>query len=851
MVAGSSFDDAVQVVDEPLVNKGKGREIPPTLPPLTFEPSALYGKEGWPSPGLMTPTPGPSSYGSGSLSDPEISSPQTSQSSGAASNAEDRAHTPVINRLPSRRRSLSNLSVKSSRSLAARSVSNIREKLGSPKPGNLARKLLFRKRPDSPEPLSPITSDVSAVPAGTTPDARHSGWEAGIYSPSAIPFSSLNLEIDLASKQVLQYSPRPYNTCLPKGRSYSYPLSGSALDYIPTAPETDVFGPILIPRNSFDEMLPRELQLHVLMSLIGLHEEEHRRTVREGKWTATKATSRKNKWVGEARGVRELLKLSRVSKAWQSLVYDGQIWANVDLKAFPLLPPSVVFRLTESAGAFVKGIDLTGHTRLETSTLVDMTDALCLSPADLQPSTRLTSINLQGCSAISTRGLHHLLTRSPSLQRLCVKGLRAVRNTTCDIISVHCPQLTSLDMSRCINVTGDGIRSWLAAAMYRGDRLPLKELRLSGLKNFNDDVMATIGQATPDLEVLDLSYIRSLHNSALDAFVSCGEGEGVESVLLTAREAGRDPADSTRYRRRVTRLRHLSLSSCILLTDIACSNLAHAVPNLEFLELASVGAGLGDDGLIHLLGTTPNIRKLDLEDAREITDDVLEALTPNLDEEVHPHSRIKGPPPPQTGHALEHLIVSDASNLTDDAFIDLIRGCTRLRVLEVDSTRMSGQVLMDFVRTARKRKMINPRIVTIDCRGIGENLVKELSPSTRPRLGWRAYDGKKLAYLDGRDKEEYLLKIGQDECDETRVVLKSFYSWQTVDAVSAAREKRRKSNSRRVTNDSTDSVSGGEDLRVSDRARWWSPGARRATSGGNTPTHGLNADGNRDSCTIM
>jgi len=389
-----------------------------------------------------------------------------------------------------------------------------------------------------------------------------------------------------------------------------------------------------------------------------------------------------------------------------------------------------------------------------------------------------------------------------------------------------------------MNVDGEGICRLIAAGMNRGDNLLLKELRVSGMKRVDDDVLATLGKGAPLLEVLDLSYIRDLHNSALEAFVSCSEDDGdtqFETVLLTSREAGRDQTDSTRYRRRVTRLRHLSLSSCVLLTDNACTILAHTVPCLEFLEMAGIGADLRDDGLVRLLNTTPFIRKLDLEDASEITDTVIAAITPSS---LTRNSTL------EPGHALEHLGVSYAANLSEEAFLSLIQNCSHLSVLEADNTRISGTVLKEFVRLSRNRKMVDPVAVVIDCRGVGESLVKELSGSTRPRKGWRSYEARKLGYVDGRDKED--LKVGRDECDSKRVVLKSFYSWQTVDAVRAAREKRRKA--KRAANASGGSTSDSDDV-FSGRARWWSPSGRR--SSGNTSPTVLDVNGDRDQCRII
>lgn len=459
--------------------------------------------------------------------------------------------------------------------------------------------------------------------------------------------------------------------------------------------------------------------------------------------------------------------------------------------------------------------------------------------------TQLTAITLQGCTALTTQSLHSLLIRSPFLRSLNVKGLPAVTNATFDVLAL-CSHLTSLNMSRCANIDGDGVRAFGTAAMTRGARLALKELWLCGLAMIDDDTLATLGRTAPHLEVLDLSYCRSLHNSALEAFVSCAEdGEAFgETISLTPRQAGRDPRDPRRYRRRVTALRHVSLSNCIMLTDTACSNLAYSVPRLEFLELAGIGETLKDDGLVHLLDTTPFIRKLDLEDASDITDAVLEALTPEPAVEAEGLTSSKTTEPPQPGHVLEHLTVSCATSLTNEAFRALIRGCPRLRVLEADSTSISGTVLKDFVRQVRERGINDAGLVVVDCRSVGERTIKDVVVNTRPRKGWRSWEARKLGYLDGRDGEN--LKVGQDECDEKRVVIKSFYSWQTVDAVWHVRERHRKKANKKTQSASEQASELEDGGKLSGKMRWWASSSRMS-SGNNTPGE----DSDRDGCVVM
>ncbi len=528
-------------------------------------------------------------------------------------------------------------------------------------------------------------------------------------------------------------------------------------------------------------------------------------------------------------------------KAWLALIHDGQLWSNLDLRAFPKMPVSQLLQVVGYAGSFITSLNLSDHGNLLPSTLENLANSMSVvhGMRMAQAHNQLTNLNMSGCSTVTTLSLHYLLTQSPFLEILSLKGVPVVTNETCEILSRHCPRLTSLNLSRCKNLTGAGIRSFASFAVARAKLLPLVELRLSGLKGITDGTMTTLGKASPYLQVLDLSYCRDLHNSSLDAFVACTEDYALDSISLTGRQAGRNPNDGGRFRRRITRLRHLSLSYCTLLTDIACSHLAHAVPQLELLELGGIGGELKDDGVVRLLETLPNLRKLDLEDASDITDNVLHAITPPPSvDDIGRDRRV-------AGHALEHLIVSYAVHLSNDSFLALMRNCTRLRVLEADSTRLSASSVKEFVKLSRERNACNATMVAIDCRSMNEAIIKELADSIRPRLGWRSYEARRLAYLDGRDDEA--LSVGQDECDSRRVVLKTFASWQTVDAVAAARNKRRKGWRRR---DANLSGSSSAEEALQPRSRWWSPGGSRRISGTNSPSL-LETNSEREGCTIM
>ncbi|KAJ7201327.1 hypothetical protein GGX14DRAFT_371304 [Mycena pura] len=815
------------------VGKGKGKEkqVSPALPPLPFALPEEFGYDNtnWPSPSALHETAGPSSFGSLTSARPSshtFLAPLDLISVPAPPAPVVSTPTAVSHPL-FRRRSLPSLTAGTS------AKSRFRKKVNS---STLARKLLFRK----------YDGDSCPTPPSSPTDGRTVDLGAGnCFAP---------WRNDSAFR--LEYESLPSL----KGRTDSLPFPVSALDLIPATP-SDVFAPIpYLVVNYFDDVLPRELRVRVMLSLIAVHEADHARAVRDGQWTVTKASSSRNKWVGRDKAFRELVRFSRVSKSWQTLVFDGEIWANLDLHAFPLLPKSLLLRIARHAGSFVQNINVAGHVNLHSGPLIEVANylsALSVSTGSL-PFTHLTGINLRGCSSITTRSLHHLLIQSRTLERLCLKGLGAVTNTTCDIIAVYCTRLVVLDLGRCVNIDAGGIRSLATTALVREEYLALKELRLSGLKHVNDNTMAALGRAAPYLEVLDLSYVRQLHNTAVEAFVACrdddeeDEEKGIRIVCLNAREAGRNIEESNKYRRRVTRLRHLILSSCILLTDAACSHLAHSVPQLEFLELAGIGSSIEDEGLIRLLNTTPSLKRLDLEDASSITDAVITALTPVPPEDQEQSDDQPNALPPAPESPLEHLIISGAVEVTDDALLALIRGCRSLRVLEADNTRMGPIVLKTFIRTVRRRGLADAKLVAVDCRGFGEALLRDLAPQTRPRRGWVAHAARGLGYLDARDApaEDLRAGQGQDECDEMRVVVKTFHGWQTVDAVQAAREKRRKARTRRTAHES--SMSGASDADEgmgADRGtRWWSPGGRR--SGANSPPTVAQAQTN-EGCTIM
>lgn len=318
---------ADHALEQPARGKGKSRELPPTLPPLSFSPPQFaYDGGEWSS------LAGPSSYGSSNSS---MGESNPGSPSGAGRTSDSAPNTPALPQHPPasgapRRRTLSSVSKHSLRSLSTPSLPKMKVKFAGPKaaPGTLARKLLFRKTPtSSPRPAS-VDLSGNILDNAVSPDfsdLQYMGhgsclipWSRDLHyrSPLASPVVETNSAWGVVDSQPILRGARLVEPLVmrTKGRAYSspLPLPSLAFDIVPLAPADLFEEPPQPPPAYFEDRLPHELQLQILVSLVNLHAAEHAKRVAEGKWTAHKASASRNKWVGRDRGVRELFRLSRV-----------------------------------------------------------------------------------------------------------------------------------------------------------------------------------------------------------------------------------------------------------------------------------------------------------------------------------------------------------------------------------------------------------------------------------------------------------------------------------------------------------------------------------------------------------
>ncbi|GAA93629.1 hypothetical protein E5Q_00273 [Mixia osmundae IAM 14324] len=503
--------------------------------------------------------------------------------------------------------------------------------------------------------------------------------------------------------------------------------------------------------NLFDLLLPREIKLLIFGSLVATVADERH-------------LPRKHRWHGHAGAMRQLVLLSRVSRSWMDIAFDGQLWQSLDFASIGSenINEQGVVRIAAHCGSFARSADLSGFANLSAHAMRQICDAcLTTSPSGLVQN-QLTSINLTGCHTISTLCLHYLLARSPELDTLKMPGLASVVNSTLEILAGTVRALRHLDVGRCPNLE--------ASALLRLARpelsAPLTVLKASRLRLMNDHVFGRLSSLFPLLEVLDVSRSRALTDSGIAAFVKADDDSPFDKAQVTAKLLGRQNLATMGWRRR-TALRSLSLSHCSSLTAVSLAHLILAVPELQILELAGLHRAITDDALIPLLSTLPQLRKLDLEDAAEISPAVLHALTPSTKMRTREGA----------GRLLEHLVLSSAVNMSDEATLNLISRCLHLRIIELDNCPgISDVSLRKFVETMRARGTRASEINVTDCRAITRDaLPPAMLGSVRPRRGqadsWR-YDalhyGEPAASLT-------------DELDDRRVIVHSFWQWAMLD----------------------------------------------------------------------
>jgi len=192
--------------------------------------------------------------------------------------------------------------------------------------------------------------------------------------------------------------------------------------------------------------------------------------------------------------------MKQVSKAWQALCFDGQLWPLMDLAPFAShLRPQTIRRIVDSSRDFITELSLRGM------------DALCardLMPAIVGSSAtreapcgfpNLTSLDLRGCKSLDPETIQALICAAPKLRSINLKGVQAVTSEVVRELARSSQHLESLDVSRCWNISLCDICVFLRT-VTKDQAASIKVLRVGGLKAYGTaaaDFFA-IGHGTTD-----------------------------------------------------------------------------------------------------------------------------------------------------------------------------------------------------------------------------------------------------------------------------------------------------------------------------------------------------------------
>ncbi|KAH8673605.1 hypothetical protein BX600DRAFT_433225 [Xylariales sp. PMI_506] len=423
---------------------------------------------------------------------------------------------------------------------------------------------------------------------------------------------------------------------------------------------------------------------------------------------------------------RELVRLSRVSKEFHGFCFDGQLWTRFDASDFYQdIPAESLAKIIVAAGPFVKDLNLRGCLQVEHYKRAEVIVKACKN---------LINATLEGCRNFQKSTLHSFIKANEKLANLNLTGLPAVTNSTCKIISQHCPQLEMFNVSWCKHMDARGIKMVVTGCPK------LKDLRAGEIKGFDNLDVARALFETNNLERLVLNGCTDLTDEALKTMV---HGTDPEIDILTER-----PIVPPR------KLRHLNLGRCRHLTNHGVQALGHLVPDLEGLQLSGCTA-ITDSALEPILASTPRLTHLELEDLTELTNDLLS------------QHLAKAP----CASILEHLSVSYCENVGDTGMLPVIKNCISLKNVEMDNTRIGDLVLAEAAAMVRSRAARTPTY------------------SSRPRVGLHlvVYDCQMVTWTGIREVLSWNAEIRQPSKSSptypTEIIgLKCFYGWQqTVD----------------------------------------------------------------------
>lgn len=283
--------------------------------------------------------------------------------------------------------------------------------------------------------------------------------------------------------------------------------------------------------------------------------------------------------------------------------------------------------------------------------------------------------------------LAHIIPWCPNLQSVHVSGFLDLTDRTVVLLATYASKLRRLDISGCRGVTDVGVLEVASTLMG------LEVLKLSGLSTLMDPAVSAITRSLPrlqELEMNDLPLITAV--SVRDIWTFCRKlrrlklahcpqlndrafpyaphsksSPGVASIRSSA-QAARDVRLSASPGRSRPPTWLDSLPPLILTPG-------HTLPDLRLLDLSHCSK-LTDAAIAGVIAHAPRIQHLTLSGCTGLTDAAMHAVA-------------------KLGVHLDVLALTRVEKLTDAGIVALVRGCPRLKSVEVSCKHASPRILSD------------------------------------------------------------------------------------------------------------------------------------------------------------
>ncbi|NXS56701.1 SKP2 protein, partial [Brachypteracias leptosomus] len=273
--------------------------------------------------------------------------------------------------------------------------------------------------------------------------------------------------------------------------------------------------------------------------------------------------------------LRDLIKVSLVSKRWHCLAFDESLWQTLDLTGRNL-PPGVIGRLLPAGvTVFRCPRSCIGNPLFTTSKPL-----------------RVQHMDLSNC-IVSVADLRSILCLCEKLQNLSLEGLRLCDDIIKSIAKNH--SLRRLNLCGCSGFSAEGLELMLSSCSM------LEELNLSWCDFTAVHVKAAINNITSKVTQLNLSgYRENLQMSDVKTLVE----RCPLLVHLDLSDSMMLKPECFQYFHQLLFLQHLCLSRCYQISPIALVELGE-IPTLKTLQVFGI---VTDSSLQLLKEALPGIK---------------------------------------------------------------------------------------------------------------------------------------------------------------------------------------------------------------------------------------------------